>query len=53
LLQHLPVIGLLLDFADDVQAFDDPAEGGETLTVRVASAAEIKLRLVADTDEEF
>ncbi len=44
--------GLSLDFADDVQAFGDPTEGGETLAIGVAFAAEIEGGLVAEANEE-
>ena len=46
------VRGLGLDFADNVHAFGDPAEGGEALAVGVTLAPEIEGGLVADADEE-
>src|SRR5579885_1810971 len=51
-LQLLAVRPGRLNLLDHVHALDDPAEGGEALAVRVALAAEVQLRLVADADEE-
>src|SRR5262249_630721 len=41
-----------LDGPDHLHALDHAAEGGESLAVRVALAAEVQLRLVADAQEE-
>src|ERR1051326_328377 len=44
--QGLPVRRSCLDLLDDVHALDDSAEGGESLAVGVAFAAEVEFRLV-------
>ena len=51
--ERLAVRGRRLDFLDDIHAFDDPAEGCETLAIGVALTAKIEFRLIADADEEF
>src|SRR5205807_4228476 len=41
------------DLLDDVHPLDHSTEGGESLAIRVAFAAEVQLRLIADADEEI
>lgn len=41
-----------LNLFDHLHAFDDLAEGSETLSIGIALAAEIQLRLVTDADGE-
>jgi hypothetical protein len=43
----------VVNSVNDIHAFDDFAEGGETLLVRIAPAAEIEFRLVANAEEEI
>jgi hypothetical protein len=41
-----------MDPADQLHTFDDPAEGGKALAVRVSVATEVERWLIADADEE-
>jgi hypothetical protein len=48
--EHLAVGRLPLDFSDDIHPLNNLAERGKSLSIRVPPAAEVKLRLVPDSD---